>query len=98
MIEEENTKDNKYGYARLVWPDLSRTFDPTTGAYNTIVSKKFDKCELYDVTINPKEWITDIELLREYLQIPEVRIDNPEIMPYILLNLPEEYQTIVEIL
>ena len=47
---------------------------------------------------NPEEWITDIELIRRYLQEPEVHINNSEIMTHILSDLPEEYQTIVKVI
>ena len=86
MIEEENTKDNKYGSTRQVWIKLSRKFDPTTGASKTMLHKKFSKY----VTIKPKEWITEIEILRGDLRKLDVQIDYSEMMTLILSNLPEE--------
>ena len=34
---------------------LSRKFDSTTGDSNTKIHNKFSKCELDDITRNPKE-------------------------------------------
>ena len=74
---------------RLAWTKLSRKFEPTTGASKTTLRNKFYKCELDDVTRNPKEWITDIELLIVDLQNSDVHIDDSEMMTQILSNLPE---------
>ena len=60
--------------------------------------QEIDKCKIDYVTRKQNEWITKIELLRGDLQKLDIQIDNPEIMSHILSNLPEEYQTIVEIL
>ena len=57
-------ESNKYGDTRLVRTKLSREFDPTTEASNTILGNKFAECKIYDVIRNPKEWITELELLR----------------------------------
>ena len=42
--------------------------------------------------------ITELELLRGDLRKFNVQIDDSETMTHVLLKLPEEYQTIVEIL
>ena len=81
-----------------MWTKLSIKFEPNTGSYKTTLCEKFAKYKLENVTINTEEWITELELLRVYLQKLNVRIDDSEIMTHILSNLPEEYQTIVEIL
>ena len=60
----------------------SRNFEPTAGYSKTRIRKKFFKCELYDVTRNPEEWITKI--LRGVLQKLDVKIDDSEMMTYIL--------------
>ena len=71
---------------------------PTTGDSNTIICKKFTKCELEVVARNPEEWLTELELLRGYLQKCDVHLDDSKNMTHILSNLPKEYQKIVEIL
>ena len=68
IIEESKKKANKYGDARLAWTKHSRKFEPTTGDSNTGLCKKFTKCKLDDVTRNPEEWITELELIRGDLQ------------------------------
>ena len=55
---------------------LSRNFDPSTGAFKTGVLNKFTKCKLYDVTRNPKEWITELKLLRGDLGKLDVNLDD----------------------
>ena len=54
IFEEVNKKSNKYGDARIAWTKISRKFEPTTGASKTRLGKKFNKCELYYGTRNPK--------------------------------------------
>ena len=77
---------------------LSIKFEPTTGDSKKILHKKFSKYKLYDVTRNPKERITKLELILQDLQKSDVHIDNSEMMTNIISNLPEEYQNIIEIL
>ena len=98
ISEESNTKGNTYWDASQSRMKLLGKFKPTTGDSKKILGKKFDKCKIYYVTRKHNEWITKIELLRGDLQKLDIQIDNPEIMSHILSNLPEEYQTIVEIL
>ena len=98
IVEEAKTQANKYGDTRLAWIKLSRKFDPTTGYFKKILRNKISKCKLDDVTRNPEEWITQLELLRGDLRKLDVKIDGSEMMTHILSNLPEEYQNIVEIL
>ena len=85
---KKQRQKNKYGDARLAWTILSRKFEPTTGASKTRLRKKFSKYELYEVTRNPEEWITKLELLRGYLQKLDVHIDESEMITHILSNLP----------
>ena len=80
-----------------MWTEFSRKFEPTTGAPKTILCKKIARYKLDEVTRNPEELITELELLREDLQKMDIYIDNSEMMTHILFNLPEEYHTIVEI-
>ena len=68
---------------------LSRKIEPTTGASKTRLRKKFSKYELYGVTINPKEWITELEIFRGDLQKLNVHIDDSEMISSVLSNLPE---------
>ena len=55
---------------------FSGKFEPTIGIYKTRLRNKFSKCKLYDVTINHKEWITEIEIIRGDLQNMDVKIDD----------------------
>ena len=43
IIEEGNTKDNKYRDTRLAWTKLSKSFEPTKRASKKILSKKSAK-------------------------------------------------------
>ena len=56
------------------------------------------KWKIDDITRNPKEWITEIKLIRGDLKKLDWHIDDSEMMTHILSNLPEEYHTIMEIL
>ena len=55
---------------------LPRKSYPTTEASKTILHKKFTNCKLDDVRRNPKEWNTEIKLLRGELQNMDTHIDD----------------------
>ena len=46
------------------------------GSPKTTLRKKFSKSELYDVTRDPEDWITDLELFIGYLQTLVVIIED----------------------
>ena len=84
IIEEEKKKPKKHGNARQAWIKLSRNFYPTTWDSKKRLHQKFAKCEIDDVTTNPEEWITSIELLRGGLQKLDAQTSDSEMMTYIL--------------
>ena len=55
-------------------------FDPTTGASRTRPRKKLSKCDLDEVKIDPKEWITKLKLIRGELWKLNLHIDDMLIM------------------
>ena len=93
-----NSKANDHGDRILVLEKLLIKFEPNTGSSKTILREKCSWCKLDDVTRNLEECITELKLLIGELQKLNVHIDESEMITHILLNLPEEYQTIVEIL
>ena len=64
QIIEDKTKANNYGDARLSWTKISGNFEPTPGPPKPDYKRKFFKYKIDDVTSNPEEWITELELLR----------------------------------
>ena len=76
IVEEAKTLSNKCREARQEWMKISRKFQPTTGASKTRLRKKFSRCELDNVTRNPEECITELELLRGDEQTLYVHLDN----------------------
>ena len=67
---------------------LSRKFDSTTVASNSILREKFSKCKLDNVTRYPKEWITELKPYRGDLHKFNSHIDDTEMMSHILSNVP----------
>ena len=97
IAEEAKVKANKYGdSARQMWVKISRIFYPTTGTSKTRLRKKFAKCELYDATRDPKEWITELKILRGYLWKLNVQFGDIEMMTHILSNFHEAYEKFIE--
>ena len=68
ITEESKTKENKYGDTRQEWIKISRKIDPTTDVSKTRIRKKLLKSDLDDVTRDPEDWITKLELLRGSLK------------------------------
>ena len=50
--------------------------EATIGDSKKLLCKKFAKCKLVDITINPEQWITEIKLLRLYLGKLNVKFDD----------------------
>ena len=96
IVEESVTKELPNGCNLRVWGKYNNKFNPMRGASKTILRKKFAKCELYDVTRDPEDQITELELLRGDLRKLGVIIDDVKIMNHIMSTLPEEYEETVE--
>ena len=58
------------------WDRLNKKIQTMAGSPKTTLSKKFSKSELYDVTRDPEDWITDLELFIGYLQTLVVIIED----------------------
>ena len=58
-------------------------------------SKEYVKFEIYNVTRDPKYWITYLEQLKRDLQKLNLHIYNREVIIYILYSLLEAYENIV---
>ena len=96
ISEEDKIKYNKYGDSRILWVKFSRKIDPTTEAYKTILQNELLLFKLDDISRYPKDWITEIKLLRRHLQKLNVYIYNTKTMTYILLNWTEAWDNLVE--
>ena len=68
IVEESATKELPNGCALRKWENFNKKFQPMTGVSKTIIQKKFAKCDLDDVTWDPEDWITELELLRGNLK------------------------------
>ena len=89
IVQEQVTKDLPNGCALRSWGKLENKFDPMTGLSQTGLQKKLAKCELYGITRDSEEWITELKVLRGDLRKLGVIIDDVEVMTHILSNLPE---------
>ena len=69
--------------------DVTFKFFSITGDSRTRVCNELSKCKIYDITRNSEEWTTKLKLLIEDLQNMDERIDDTEMMPHILSNLPK---------
>ena len=68
---------------------LSRIIEPATRDSKTRLRNKPAKCERYGVPRYPKEWITNLKIMRGDLQNIDTQIDYSKMMTHILLKLPE---------
>ena len=96
IVEKLATKELPNGCALRAWERLNKKFQSMTGAFKKILCKKIAKSELYDVTRDAEDWISELELLRGDLRKLGVIIDDAKMMTRILSNLPEEYKNIIE--
>ena len=68
IVEDLMSTEFPNGDMRKLWEKLSKKFKSTTEASKTRLQKKFSNSDLKDITSEPKNWITDLELLRDNLK------------------------------
>ena len=71
--------------------------EPKTGAMMVQIKARFNQCKLTDVQVDPKEWVTELEILRQKLVSMKVTMTKEYMMVHILNNLPKEYKSIIKI-
>ena len=71
---------------------ISIKFSLTTEDPNTRFQKKITKRKIKGITRGPKDYVTNMELLRGYLKTLNININNTEIMTRILSNKPKAYK------
>ena len=67
-----------------------------SGASKTRLHNIFAKLDCYNFTMDPEDWIDELELLRGKLQKLGSIIDNVEMMTHIMSKLPGKYENIAE--
>ena len=95
IIEKSVTGELPNGCNLRASEGLNKKFQPMIGASKTIIRRKSAKSVLYDVTRDPEEWISKLELLRGDLRKLGFIIDDVEMVTQIPSNLPKEHDKFV---
>jgi hypothetical protein len=98
LVNISRSEEMPEGDAHIAWTKLVEKFAPTT-KYNLIKTKKeFVDSKLEDVTMDPDEWIQNLEILRQRLMILGHPISEMDLIIHVMHNLPEEYENTIEII
>jgi gag-polypeptide of LTR copia-type len=84
------------GDAGLAWKNMVARFAPTTKANLIKTKKQFVESKLDNITMDPDEWIQNLELLMHRLEILGATMSEMDLIIHIMHNLPEEYETTIE--
>ena len=60
------------------------------------MSNKFNEAKLTILSINPEEWIVELEILQARLGDMNYLITEKHLMVNIMYNLPEEYNSVIK--
>jgi len=84
------------GSAAKAWRDLSAKFEPRTVAAKVSLKREFKNCILNDPTMDPNEWVSNLERIRQLLIPLNSPISDEDLIIHILNNFPKEYENMVE--
>ena len=77
---------------------MENKFKPKDKHTNLELKKQWAQSKLDDVKEDPETWITELTNLRHRLAEVKLKIEEEDFWLHVLSNLPEEYETTVELL
>ena len=96
IVDKAVTADLPNGDTHKAWADLGDKYDSKTSSTVVQLSSKFINSKLTDITVDPEEWIMELDILKARLDQMNYPITDLHLMIHILHNVPEPYNSIVE--
>ena len=96
IVDKATTTDLLDGDAALVWERLSRKYDSKLATTVANLSREFNNAELTSLSIDPEDWIVELEILKTRLDEMDFPITDKHLLVHILRNVPEEYDNVLE--
>ena len=96
IVNKATTTDLPDGDAALAWANLSTKYDSKSATTVANLSREFNNAELKSLTIDPEDWIVELEILKSRLDDMDFPITDKHLLVHILRNVPEEYNSVVE--
>ena len=96
IINKEITTDLPDGDASLAWKRLSAKYNSKSLTVVVGLSNHFNKAKLTSLSINPEDWIMELEILQVRLGNMNCPITEKHLMVHIMYNLPKEYNSVTE--
>ena len=82
--------------ASLAWKRLSAKYNKKSSAVVVGLSNKFNEEKLTSLSIDPEDWIVELEILQARIGDMNYPITEKNLMVHIMYNLPEEYNSAIE--
>ena len=85
------------GDAKLAMDNLRDKFKPEDGLTKVELKKEYNSSTLKSLDEDPDKWITELIQIQSKISKIGHKIDDEGLMPEVICNLPQEYDTVVEI-
>ena len=96
IIDKSISTDLPNGYAFAAWKNLTSKYDSKSTVKAVTLSEQYNSSKLNNTKTDPETWIVYLEILQSRLNDMKYQVSDNHLMIHILLNLPEEYDTLVE--
>jgi hypothetical protein len=96
IIEDAVTDVLEMGCAATAWKNLCNKHDPSTAATLVQLKKEFATLKLKKVSVDPEEWITELEVLRRRMRACGHILTDDDVIIHIISNMPRDYDAICD--
>ena len=96
IIDKSISTDLPNGDAFAAWKNLTSKYDSKSTVTAVTLSEQYNSSKLNNTKTDPETWIVYLEILQSRLNDMKYQVSDNHLMIHILLNLPEEYDTLVE--
>ena len=96
IMDKVITTDLPDGDAFLAWKILSSNCNSKSSTVVVGLSNEFNKAKLTNLSIDPEDWIVELEILQSRLGDMNYPITEKHLMVHIMYNLPKEHNIVIE--
>ena len=96
IMDKAITTDLTDGDASLAWKILSDKYNSKSLTVVVVLCNKFNKEKLTSLSVNPEDWIVELEILQTRLSNMKYPITDKHLMVHIMYILPKEYDSVIK--
>ena len=82
--------------ASLAWKRLSAKYDSKSMTVVVGLYNEFNKAKLISLSINPEDWMMELEILQAHLGAMNYPITDKHLMVHIMYNLLKKYNSVIK--